>query len=120
MTRLMVEDSRKVQATVGVLSLLDAGVSHAKESLMDLNTASWRTRATNSRSKLVMVMPGLVKLTSCWKMLSGHFTCQAKLVLYLFGSIQTPQRPVERHLCSLFQMHPGEQFWQGILGGFSF
>ena len=92
-TRLMVEASRKVYKNVGVLSLPDVGVSHAGEALMELNTASWRTRATNCRSKLVMVLPGLVKLTSCRRMLSGHFTCQAKLVPSLFGSIYTPPAP---------------------------
>ena len=56
---LMVEDSRKVYATVGVLLLPDIGVHQAGEALMDLKTDSWRTSATDSRSELLMVPPGL-------------------------------------------------------------
>ena len=37
---LMVEASRKVHTTVGVLSLPDVGVYHAKKVLMELRTAS--------------------------------------------------------------------------------
>ena len=40
MTGLMIEASRKVPATVGVLSLPDVGFHHARELLMELNTAS--------------------------------------------------------------------------------
>ena len=37
---LMIEASRKVHTTVGVLSLPDVGVYHAKKVLMELRTAS--------------------------------------------------------------------------------
>ena len=69
----MVEASRKVNTTVGLLSLPEVGVRQAGEALMDLKTVSWRTSATNSRSELVMVPSGLVKLTRSWVMSVGHF-----------------------------------------------
>ena len=90
MTGLMVEALQKVYENVGVLLLPDVGVHQAGEALMDLKTASWRTSNTNSRSELVMVPPGLVKLTSCLTMSAGHFTCQAKLMPSPFFSIHTP------------------------------
>ena len=65
--RFMVEASRKVHATVGLLSLPEVGVHHAGKALMDLKTASWRTSTANYRSKLVMVPTRLVNLTSCGK-----------------------------------------------------
>ena len=43
---------------------------------MELNTASWRTSAANSRSELVMAPLGLVNLTSSWEMSAGHLTHQ--------------------------------------------
>ena len=89
----MVEASWKVHVTVGLLSLTDAGVRHSREALMDLKNASWRTSATNYRSELVMVTPILVKLTSYWMILAGHFTLQMMLVPSLFGLIQTPLAP---------------------------
>ena len=76
---LMVEASRKVYTTVGVLSLPDVGVRHVREALMDLKTALWRTINANYRYNLVMVPPRLVKLTSCRMMLEDHFTFQEKL-----------------------------------------
>ena len=97
--RLMEEASQKVHAIVGVLLLLNVGISHAREALLELNTDSWRTRAANFRSKLEMVLPGLVKLTSCRMMLAGHFTCQAKLVPSLFVSIQTLHGTLSRGIC---------------------
>ena len=87
---LMVEASQKIHATVEVLFLRDVGVHHADEALMKLKTAPWRTRASNSRSELMMVPPRLVNLTSCQTMSSGHFIRQSKLVPSSFGLIQTP------------------------------
>ena len=75
-TGLMVAASWKVHTTVGVLSLPEVGVFQAGEALMELKTASWRTSAANSRSKLVMVPSGLVKMTSSWVILDGHLTRQ--------------------------------------------
>ena len=49
-TGFMVEASRKVHVSVGVLSLPDVGVRHAGEVPMELKTASWSTSITNSRS----------------------------------------------------------------------
>ena len=64
-TGLMVEALRKVHEDFGVLPLPDVGFCHARETLMELKNASWRTSVANSRSKLVIVPPGLVNLTSC-------------------------------------------------------
>ena len=103
MTGLMVEASRKFHATFGVLFLPDVGVRHAGDALIELKASSWRTSAANSSSELVMVPPGLAKLTSCRTMSAGHFNHQEKLVPYLFVSIYTPpQRPFRRRLCSLW------------------
>ena len=90
---LMVEELRKVRADFGVLQLPDVGVRHVRETLMELMTVSWRTSFANSRSELVMVPPGLVKLTSCLMISEGYFTFQAKLMPSLFWSIQTPPAP---------------------------
>ena len=92
-TELMVEASRKIHEIVGVLSLLDVGIHHAGNSMMELKNASLRTSAASSGSKLVMVPSGLMKLTSFQTVLAGHFTHQTKLIPTLFGSIQTPPAP---------------------------
>ena len=89
----MVEALRKVHEDFGVLPLPNVGFCHARETLMELKNASWRTSVANSRSELVIVPPGLVNLTSCLTMLTGHFTCQEKLIPSPFESIQTPPAP---------------------------
>ena len=71
---LMVEDSWKVHATVKVLLLPAVGVQKSGELHMELKTDSWSTSTANYRSESVMVMTGLMKLTSCRMMLTGHFT----------------------------------------------
>ena len=81
-TGLMAEASRKVHATIGVFLFTDVVVLHDEEALMELNTASWSTIAANYRSELVIVPPGLVKLTSFRTMSSGHFTFQYRLHLF--------------------------------------
>ena len=75
-TELMVEALRKVQPTVGLLSLPDVGVIHDRKALVELKIASWRTSAANYRSKLVMVPPRLVNLTRFMTMLVGRFSFQ--------------------------------------------
>ena len=95
----MVEASRKVYVIVCVLSLLDAGVRHSGEALIDLKTDSRKTSATNSRSELVMVPSGFVKLTSFRTMSAGHFTRQAKLMPCSFGLIKTPPGALSRGIC---------------------
>ena len=98
-TGLMVEASRKVHVTIGLLFLPDVGVRYSGEALIELKTASWRTSTANSRSELVMVPSVFVKLTSFWTMSAGHFTLQAKLMPCSFGLIKTPTGALSRGIC---------------------
>ena len=75
-TELVVEASRKVHTTIGLLSLPEVGVCQAVEALMDLKMASWRNSAANSRFNLVMVPSGLVNLTNFRVMSTDHLTRQ--------------------------------------------
>ena len=74
MMGLMVDASQNIHTNFGVLLLPDIGVHHSGEELTELKTASWSTSAANSRSKLVMVTPGLVNLTRYRMMSAGRFT----------------------------------------------
>ena len=67
-TGLAVEASQKVHTTVRVLLLPVVGFCHAREALTDLKNASWSNSSANSRPKLVMVPPRLVKPTIWWTM----------------------------------------------------
>ena len=75
-TGLIVEASLKVQATVGVLSLPEAGARHAGLAQMSAKTTSCRTRAASSRSELVMRPCGLSKLTRSAMMSAGQWRRQ--------------------------------------------
>ena len=78
--RLIVADSLKVHATVGVLSLLVIGVRHADTLHTSEKVGSWRTGAASFRSKLVIPPVGLSKLVSLSWISFGHSKHHTKLV----------------------------------------
>lgn len=71
-TGLMVAASLKVHATVGVLSLPVRGARQVEELEMVGKVASWRTRAANSKSELVMCPEGFSKLMRSALISAGH------------------------------------------------
>ena len=71
-TEFMVEDSRKAQETVGVLSLPVEGPLHAEELNICGKVPSWRTRAASSRSEFVIRPMGFVSLTRSAMMSGGQ------------------------------------------------
>ena len=70
-----VDDSAKAYDIVGVLSLPEVGTRQVGAEQTEVKAASWRTSATNSKSELVMVPEGLLKLTKAALMSSGHSNC---------------------------------------------
>ena len=72
-TRLIAEASLKVQATVGVLSLPVRGARQVEDVYTSGKVDSYRTKAANSRSELVMCTSGLIKLIRSSWMPCGHW-----------------------------------------------
>ena len=79
-TGLMVDASLVLQETVGVLSDPDRGAAMVASGHVSIKVASWRTRASTSRSEFVRVPSGFLSKISALVMSGGQGFRHTRLV----------------------------------------